>query len=417
VGASRYTLWPERCVAVTGDCTAAEYFKMFGAPSSFVHEYMQSVHSSSFNLSPPRPAADDNFRGFAEVAYQFLRAGGHISVESRLLLSALGAALTHLKPNNPEFRLGKCLSAFPELFQILELKIPGKATIYAHPLGQLVPQTKKAPSRSALQLTLGCAKSPAVVSQLTGRGFALANPSQTQEKVTGHQSSRKTNVVVVLDLSSSMRGPLLEQAKAAILRLWQLLDRGDSLTIITFNTKVKIAMPRRYKFEPKPGQIKRDTQFVLADLESTVNGFRASGGTALYHALLQALDQTQAAAEADLKAHPTNPDAHTFQLFCITDGGDNRSAEISVEFTADAVNERLRNPGGWASTVNFSTCFVAIGSDAVKSLQPCTNQLAHTLTADNIDAGFRRIQDTIIRVRTVETHDLRQSSLSYGRGG
>lgn len=392
---------------------------MYGALSSFVHEHMQSVHSSSFNLSP-RPATDDNFRGFAEVAYQFLRAGGHISVESRLLLSALGAALTHLKPNNSEFRVGKCLSAFPELFQILELKIPGKATIYALPLGQLLPQPKKAPSRSALQLTpatTGCAKSPAVVSQLTGRGFALTNPSQTQEKVTGHQSSRKTNVVVVLDLSSSMKGPLLEQAKAAILRLWQLLDRGDSLTIITFNTKVNIAMPRRYKFEPKPGQIKRDTQFVLADLESTVNGFRASGGTALYHALLEALDQTQAAAEADLKAHPTNPDAHTFQLFCITDGGDNRSAGISIESTADAVNERLRNPGGWASTVNFSTCFVAIGSDAAKSLRPCTNHLAHTLTADNIDAGFRRIQDTIIRVRTVETHDLRQSSFSYGRGG
>jgi Mg-chelatase subunit ChlD len=312
------------------------------------------------------------------------------------------------------------LSAFPALFQILELKVPGKATVYALPRGQLIPRPKQMASASGLQLTQGSAgggKCSALVSQLTGRGFALAKPSQTQEKVTGSKSTRKTNVIVVLDLSGSMAGALLDQAKAAILRLWDLLQRGDSLTIITFNTAVTTVMPRRYKFEPKPGQSKRDTQFVLADLESAVNGFRAQGGTALYHALLQALDQTQAAANADIKAHPATPDAHTFQLFAITDGADNCSKAISAGSTAQAVNARLRNPGDWASTVHFSSCFVAIGSDAVKALQPCTTDLETSLTVDNIDAGFRRIEDTIIRVRTVQMHDLRKSSFSYGRGG
>jgi len=358
--------------------------------------------------------AGDNFGAFAQAAHKFLQDAGHTSVDNRLLLSTLGAALAHLKPKDGSFRLGQCLSAFPALFQILELSVPGKATIYALPGRQLVP---RAPA-SALQLTpgfAGGAKSSALVSQLAGHGFAVAKPSQSQEKVTGVVSARKTNVVVVLDLSGSMGGRLLDQAKAAILRLWDLLQRGDSLTIITFNTKVATAMPRRYKFEPKPGQIKRDTQIVLADLETTLEGFRAQGGTALYHALLHALDQTQTAAEADLTAHPTNPDAHTFQLFAITDGADNSSTAISLASTAESVNQRLRTLGDWASKVQFSTCFVAIGSDAAASLQPCTRDLTNSLTVDNIDAGFRRIQDTIIRIRTVETHELRRASFSYGK--
>jgi Mg-chelatase subunit ChlD len=256
-----------------------------------------------------------------------------------------------------------------------------------------------------------------LVSQLSGRGFSLAKPSHTEEKVTGVKSARKTNVTVVLDLSGSMGGRLLDQAKAAILRLWDLLQRGDSLTIITFNTAVTTVMPRRYKFEPKPGQTKRETQFVFADLESVVNGFDAEGGTALYHALLLALGQTQAAAEADIRAHPATPDAHTFQLFVITDGADNCSMKISARSTAQAVNERLGNPGDWASTVNFSSCFVAIGADAAGALEPCTRGLETSLTVGNIDAGFRRIQDTIIKVRTVQTHELRKVSYSYGKGG
>ena len=377
---------------------------------------MQSFHSSSSSSL----AAGQNFHDFAAAAHKFLQDGGHTAVESRLLLSALGAALSHLKPQDPTFKLGQCLSAFPSLFQILELKVPGRATIYALPQAQLIPRPKKFASSPAFQLipcAAGGGASSALVSQLTARGFAQSKPAQTEDKVSGVLCPRKTNVVVVLDLSGSMAGPLLEQAKAAILRLWDLLQRGDSLTIITFNTCVTTVMPRRYKFEPKPGQTKRDTQFVLADLQATVDGLRARGGTALYHALLQALAQTQAAAEADLKAHSTNADAHTFQLFTITDGEDNASSTISCGSTAQAVNQLLQHPGAWAGKVRFSTCFVAIGSAAAAALQPCTQNLAHSLTVNNIDAGFRRIQDTIIRIRTVTTHDLRQASFSYGKGG
>ena len=408
----RGRLWRERSIA------AVLCFKECGFKALRKQE---TNMQSTFNFSN---ASGNNFQEFADAAYKFLEERGHTSVDNRILLSALGAALSHLKPDDKTFKLGACLSAFPALFQILELKVPGKATVYALARNQLVhvPRTKKFAPQPGHQLAVtqgsaGGGSCSALISQLSGRGFAAAKPSQTQQTVTGSQIARKTNVIVVLDLSGSMYGALLDQAKSAILRLWDLLQRGDSLTVITFNTTVSTAMRRSYKFEPKPGQVKRDTQFVLADLESMVSGLEAGGGTALYHALLQALDQTQAAAQADIKAHPTTPDAHTFQMFAITDGADNSSKALSIKSTAQAVNERLRNPGDWASTVHFSTCFVAIGKDAAAALEPCTTDLETALTVDNIDAGFRRVQDTIVRVRTVQSQVLKKSSFSYGRGG
>jgi hypothetical protein len=51
-------------------------------------------------------------------------------------------------------------------------------------------------------------------SQLAGRGFVAANPSQSQEeKKMDVKIPRKTNVIVVLDLSGCMCGSLLDHKK------------------------------------------------------------------------------------------------------------------------------------------------------------------------------------------------------------
>ena len=254
------------------------------------------------------------------------------------------------------------------------------------------------------------------------RGFSSSAPA-SQQQVKVKNVSRKTNVVVALDLSGSMSDEAfgrLTPAKSAIMQLWDVLVPGDSLTIITFNTEVTTVMPRCFKWEPKEGQVKQSNQFVRADLEAVVSRLQAGGGTALYHALLQAMEQTKAAATGDLmRAKERKCEAaHTFQLFVITDGQDQDSASISRTSTAQAVNEVLRKPGGWAGQVKFSSCFVAIGEEARSALAPCTNGLnpENHHTVGNITEGFRRVTDTIATVRVQQTQTFKKSSVAFGGG-
>ena len=67
----------------------------------------------------------------ARSAHEFLCRNGNSSVDSRILLSQLGAALAHLKPVDPTFKWSHVFAAHPHLFQMLDLHVPGKATIYA----------------------------------------------------------------------------------------------------------------------------------------------------------------------------------------------------------------------------------------------------------------------------------------------
>ncbi len=254
----------------------------------------------------------------------------------------------------------------------------------------------------------------AVALGLVQRGFSSSAPA-SQQQVKVKNVSRKTNVVVALDLSGSMSDEAfgrLTPAKSAIMQLWDVLVPGDSLTIITFNTEVTTVMPRSFKWEPKEGQVKRPTQFVRSDLEAVVNGLQASGGTALYHALLQAMQQTEAAAAADLLQSKSG----TFQLFVITDGEDADSASISPASTAHAVNKKLASPGGWAGKFRFSSCFVAMGAEAQRALSPCTRGLdpQHHHTVDNITDGFRRVTDTIATVRVQQTQTFTRSQITTG---
>jgi hypothetical protein len=381
-------------------------------------------------------SAGQNLRDLAHAAHEFLSRNGNTSVDRRILLSQVGAALSHLKPADPSFKWSQIFAAHPHMFQMLDHQ-PGQvssATIYALPSHRHRQQNQFMPvaatSSSSALVPAGSNAGSGLALGLVQRGFASSKTPAVKQQVDVKQFSRKTNVIVVLDLSGSMHDDAfgrLTPAKAAIMRLWDLLQAGDSLTIIAFNTSVATVMPRRFKWEPKEGQVKRDTQFVHADLQAVVNGLQAGGGTALYHALLQAIEQTKTAAISDVAKSKSKAasqksralDVHTFQLFVITDGMDEDSAGISPASTAQAVNQVLRHPGGWAGQVKFSSCFVALGDEAKRALAPCTNGLdpQHHHTVDNIAEGFRRVTDTIATVRVEQTQTFKKTSCSTGGGG
>jgi Mg-chelatase subunit ChlD len=414
------------------DCCPLQSF--FCAAADDIEQKFSRISKLAMQVSHNISSGQILHTDFARKLHEFLIVNGHTSVDTRMLLSQLGAALAHLKPADPAFKWSQLFAAHPSLFQMLDLHVPGKATIYAlpkqnhhhRPQGQMVhAPSKKSPQSSSALVSAGSTAGSALAVGLEQRGFSAKAPSAQQQQVEVKQRARKTNVVVVLDLSGSMADELfgrLTLAKAAVMQLWDVLMPGDSLTIITFNTRVNIVMPRRFKWEPKEGQVKRPTQFERSDLEAAVGGLEAVGGTALYHALLEAMEQTKAAATEDLikaKAKKCQTvDSNTFQLFVITDGQDQDSASISRASTAQAVNEVLRKPGGWAGQVKFSSCFVAIGEEARSALAPCTNGLnpENHHTVDNITEGFRRVTDTIATVRVQQTQTFKKSSVAFGGG-
>ena len=274
------------------------------------------------------------------------------------------------------------------------------------------------PSASSLSLVhapkpAANTSSNALVTQMQGMGFAVQPGSATTQQVAVKQKRRRTNVVVALDLSGSMYGNNLDSAKRELNKLWNLLEKGDSLAIITFASDVVFAMTRRIKFQPKEGSAasKTPAHFDEKDLRAVVSSLQAAGRTALYDAVALAMQETQQAAEKNMRDHP-NADWHTYQLLVITDGLDNSSKSAN----ASSVNSTLLRPGGWAGKCHFSSCFVAIGPEAAAALAPCTAGLKHSLTVSDIEAGFRRLTETVADIRTTTVHTVKKSGFAFGGG-
>ena len=87
------------------------------------------------------------------------------------------------------------------------------------------------------------------------------------------------HAVLVLDVSSSVRGRRLDQLKAATLAFLDGLADGDRATLVTFSDQVRLAGP--------PGD--------LARIRQAVPTLEAAGSTALFDALYAALKLTSEA--------------------------------------------------------------------------------------------------------------------------
>lgn len=249
-----------------------------------------------------------------------------------------------------------------------------------------------------------------VVAKLQGIGMKPTSKGERKTEVSVNQKRRNTNVVVALDVGGLMAGENMEVAKRELKKLWHLLCKGDSLSIITFAAAVSVVMPRRFKWQPKDGQSKRETQFDEGDIDRVIEGLQAQGSTALYEALAAVIQATQQTCEGDMMQHP-HSDWHTHQLLVITAGVDTCSETAS----AASVNATLMRPGPWAGKCHFSTCFVVVTDAAARALQPCLAGLKHSVTVTDIEAGFRRLTETVAQVKTMTVQKLKKSTLEWGK--
>lgn len=95
----------------------------------------------------------------------------------------------------------------------------------------------------------------------------------------GAARTMKREVTIVIDRSGSMRGPKMEQARAAALQVLEGLDEGEFFNIIDYSDSVAA-------YAEKPVAKSAET---MAQARAYLRALRAEGGTNIHDALLEAL--------------------------------------------------------------------------------------------------------------------------------
>lgn len=88
------------------------------------------------------------------------------------------------------------------------------------------------------------------------------------------------SIVILLDISSSMAGRKLENAKKSLIQFLRHLNKGDEAMLITFNSRPLVVQ----QFNPELDRIRR-----------AIRKLEANGSTALYDAILTGLKESRAA--------------------------------------------------------------------------------------------------------------------------
>src|SRR3989442_1094748 len=211
-----------------------------------------------------------------------------------------------------------------------------------------------------------------------GYFMLLLAPGRAAQTVTLHR-----DVVAVLDVSGSMSGEKLDQAKAALVQLLGTLRPGDRFRLITFSSDV-----RRYA----PGWTDASGEHVR-DAQQWVRALSAEGGTNIAGALGEAFaaapaegalgvvvfltDGMPTVGETDPEriANAAEQNRGAFRVFCFGIGYDVNT------YVLDRLTERARGtteyiqPGGDIER--------AVGSLAAKVSSPVLTDLA--LRADGAD--------------------------------
>jgi Ca-activated chloride channel family protein len=123
-------------------------------------------------------------------------------------------------------------------------------------------------------------RSGRLVTDLTCNDFVLYDQGKPQVITQFSYEYLPLSVVILLDTSSSMDGEKLEDARKSLVQFLKRLKRGDEAMLIEFRGRPRVTQPFTEKFS----LIERD----LRQLEG-------AGSTALYDAVLMALDQIQSA--------------------------------------------------------------------------------------------------------------------------
>lgn len=119
-----------------------------------------------------------------------------------------------------------------------------------------------------------------IVSGLNQDDFIIYDNDTPQPISQFSREYAPLSIVILLDISSSMAGKKLDNAKRSLVQFLRHLDRGDEVMLITFNARPLLVQD----FTPDLDRIKR-----------FIRRLDGSGSTALYDALLMGLKEADRA--------------------------------------------------------------------------------------------------------------------------
>jgi Ca-activated chloride channel family protein len=181
------------------------------------------------------------------------------------------------------------------------------------------------------------------------------------------QTKKPVDLMIVMDISGSMRGDKIVAARASLLQFLTLLDDRDRVEVILFGSDI---IPLN---DLAPMSQER------ASLMTRVSGIVESGNTRLYDAVAFAYDELEAKADLD----------HIRSIVVLSDGKDTHS-QISVEqLIADI--DRFSDEGG--SSIKLFT--IGFGGDADKGIlqriADPTGGKQYDATPENINKIYQEI--------------------------
>ncbi len=181
------------------------------------------------------------------------------------------------------------------------------------------------------------------------------------------QTKKPVDLIVVMDISGSMRGDKITSARSSLMQFIQKLDDRDRLRIDLFNDQIATLTPLT--------QIGTKRQQVL----DSVSGIFEQNDTSLYDAVLQAYGDLQ--SEGDPK--------HIRAIVVLSDGQDTVSTATLQEVTAQI--QATESEGGNAIKV-FT---IAFGSDADKVILEAIANPSGGKQYDSSPENIQKIYDEI----------------------
>lgn len=174
---------------------------------------------------------------------------------------------------------------------ILLLCLAFVLTASDHPEGGFLLQSVDASQFPRLEVRLSAWDANGVpLDQLSADNFKMQTSKGYWLKAEEFRfmESGKVNIALALDVSGSMAGQALNDAKAASYRFLDRLTTGDQAALIAFSDKVSL-----YKNQLNPER-ELDFNEDLVKVYDTIETLYAKGGTELYNAVYKAVELTSA---------------------------------------------------------------------------------------------------------------------------
>lgn len=186
------------------------------------------------------------------------------------------------------------------------------------------------------------------------------------QRLWREETKKPVDLVVVMDISGSMRGEKLSAARASLLDFIKRLDDRDRLQVTLFSNSVVTLTPLTPLGEKR------------TDITQRISGISELGNTSLY-------DAVQAAYE-DLKRE--GDPGHIMAIVVLSDGADNAS-----QASLDALLSRISNLGEGGKATKIFT--IAFGEDAqadvLKRIAEATGGKQYASEPATIDAVYAEI--------------------------